>query len=371
MRDHLSVLFVAPVAVEGGVAEVLSGIVRHAPAAGIAPSVLFLHPGPAAASLSRICDDVTVTDIGRLRSPRTLGRGLRAVTRALRTVGPDVVVAMEPGAQLYTALPARARRVPVVWQQHAIAIPASAVDRVARRLPADLAIANSNFVAGPLRSCTRVPVRVVRPGIDVAHFAAADGSALRTDHEITDDEVLVGIVGRLQPWKGQHLFLEMAEQVAARCPTARFVVVGGAEMGWETGDYPGDLRRLAGELGIADRVIFAGQVDDTAPWMAACDVVVSASSAEPYGLVLCEAQAAGAAVVAVAEGGPLEIVESGVDGVTVDRSASALAEAVAGLVGDRDRRHTLARAGARKAEATHDAARMANALAGELRRVVR
>ncbi|MCW3010560.1 MAG: glycosyl transferase group 1 [Solirubrobacterales bacterium] len=360
-------MFVAPVAVEGGVAEVLYGLVRHAEAGGYRADVVFLRPGPAVAGLARLGARVRVLDAQRMRSPRAVGRTMRSFSTLLRAARPAVVVGMEPSAQIYTALPARWNRIPVVWEQHATVDPASLVERIARLLPARRVIANSEFVAAGLRARTRVTVAVVHPGVAVERFAAADGAQARAMLGVADGGLVVGIVGRLQPWKGQDLFLRAAARIAARHPEVRVVVVGGAEMGWETGDYPGELRALCNQLGIGERVTFTGQVADAAPWFAACDLLVSASAAEPYGLSICEAQAAGTAVIAMAEGGPLEIVEDEVDGLLCAREDGALAASIDRLLSDPELRHRLAARGAVKAREHHDARRMCADTGRELR----
>lgn len=160
---------------------------------------------------------------------------------------------------------------------------------------------------------------------------------------------LVGIVGRLEEWKGQKIFLRAAALVATSHPDARFLVVGGALLGWE-GDYPLRLQRLAKELGIDERVYFAGHQDDVYPWFDAMDVVVHASSAEPFGLVIVEAMALGKALVASDSGGPAEIVEQGTSGLLVGHGDhAAMAKAVADLLSDPARRARMGRAACERA----------------------
>lgn len=171
---------------------------------------------------------------------------------------------------------------------------------------------------------------------------------------------VIGIIGRLQEWKGQDVFLRAATQVAALHPEAVFAVVGGAVLGWE-GDYPVQLRRLADELGIADRVHFAGHQEDVYPWFDACDVVVHASLGEPFGLVLVEAMALGKPLVATAAGGPTEIIVDGESGLLVPPGdADSMAAAISRVLADDGLRARLATGAPKRAEVFDERAMTAN-----------
>jgi glycosyltransferase involved in cell wall biosynthesis len=97
-----------------------------------------------------------------------------------------------------------------------------------------------------------------------------------------------------------------------------------------------DLRRLAAQLGVADRVGFTGHAEDAEPVMRALDVVVHASTEpEPFGLVIAEAMACGRAVVATAVGGLRDAVVDRVTGVHVPPGDPIrLAQALRGLLAD-------------------------------------
>src|SRR5215212_848471 len=93
------------------------------------------------------------------------------------------------------------------------------------------------------------------------------------------------------------------------------------------------LRDRAGELGIADDVVFTGQVEHGSDYVSLLDVFVNASTPEPFGIVLLEAMAARVPVVAVRAGGPAEIVEDGVSGVLAPNGHPAhLADAIERLL---------------------------------------
>jgi glycosyltransferase involved in cell wall biosynthesis len=160
----------------------------------------------------------------------------------------------------------------------------------------------------------------------------------------------VTVLGRLAPWKGQHLAIEAFAEAFPHGDERLFVV--GAPMFGED-DYAATLAPLAERLGVADRVELLGFVDDVASVLARTDVLVHASiDPEPFGQVVIEALGAGCAVVVPDEGGPAEVVTDGVDGLWYRRGdRTALATALRRLAEDPATRERLAARGVVTAQA--------------------
>jgi N-acetylglucosaminyl-diphospho-decaprenol L-rhamnosyltransferase len=129
-------------------------------------------------------------------------------------------------------------------------------------------------------------------------------------------------------WKRPDLALE----AVARVPGVRLVVAGHA-VGEESAALLGRLRDRAAEPDLAGRVEFPGVVD-TAGALAGATCLLHCADAEPFGLVLVEAMAAGRAVVAPAAGGPLEIVDDGSGRLFAPGDPQAAAAALAEVTGD-------------------------------------
>jgi glycosyltransferase involved in cell wall biosynthesis len=144
----------------------------------------------------------------------------------------------------------------------------------------------------------------------------------------------VGLIGRISPWKGQHIFIRAAAVVHRDFPDARFFVIGAALFGED--QYDQEIRRLPGQLGIENIVEFAGFRKDVNRAMSELDLVVHASTkGEPFGQVILEAMAAGKPVVATNGGGVPEIVEDGRTGILVPMGdAEALAHAICRILSD-------------------------------------
>ena len=213
---------------------------------------------------------------------------------------------------------------------------------------ADRVVAPSWAVA---RTIPRRDVSVIPNGVDLERFQPdAQAVVVRDRLGLAGPRPWIGTVGRLQPWKGHHRFLEVAAQLKARVPDARFLVVGGQVFTADPG-YPADLQRQADRAGLAGAVHFAGHQADVGPWLAAMDVFVHCAEAEPFGRVVVEAMAAGRPVVAFADGGVPEIVADGETGRLVPAGdEAAMAAAVAALVADPDAARALGQAGRRRAE---------------------
>lgn len=191
---------------------------------------------------------------------------------------------------------------------------------------------------------------IVHNGIDLNHFAAATPGDFRQQHHIPAQVPLVGTVGRLRPWKGQHRFIEMAAAVVAAEPTTHFVIVGGSPFGGE-GDYPAQLRQQAAAQKLDHCLHFTGHLADVRPALAALDLFVHPGDPEPFGLVNVEAMAVGKPVVAFGHGALPEIVLPGQTGLLIPPGdVAALAQAVTTLLQNRKQRQQMGQAGQRRVQ---------------------
>jgi len=134
-------------------------------------------------------------------------------------------------------------------------------------------------------------IRMVRNGIDLRQFAAAEPS-LRAEFGAAP---IVGLVGRLAWEKGVDLFLRAAAKLLPQFPQARFVVAG-------EGPDREKLQQLIADLAIGESVAMLGRRDDMAGVYASLDVMVSASRQEGLPIAVLEAMASARAVVATAVG---------------------------------------------------------------------
>ncbi|HZK82002.1 MAG TPA: glycosyltransferase family 4 protein, partial [Humisphaera sp.] len=161
-------------------------------------------------------------------------------------------------------------------------------------------------------------------------------------------QATIGLVGRISPWKGQHIFLRAAVLVRERYPRARFQIVGAAL--FSEHDFEREIHALADSLGVADAVEFTGFREDVGDLIAAMDVLVHASTiGEPFGQVVIEGMAAGKPIVATNGGGIPEIVQDGVTGLLVPMGdAAQMADAVCQLLADPVKSQEMGQLGRRR-----------------------
>lgn len=348
------VLFVTAGGERGGAETVLLTLLRHLDRDRFRPRVCCLAAGPFETELARVAGvEVVAAPVRGLRHLRSGWRAVARLRELVRARGIALVHSNGTGAHLYGGVAARLERVPAVFHAHDLLDGGwsgqGLVNGVARWLPAAAVVTPSRFLARAVDGLVRAPVHTILNGVE-APGEAAPPAAGRS----------VVWCGRLQRWKGAHVFLEAAARVRRVRPGTRFVIVGGALFGLETG-YVQSLAAQADALGLSDAVRFTGHLDDPAPELAAADLVVhSAIRPEPFGLVLVEAMLAGRAVIASAAGGPLEIVEPGETGLLVPPSdADALAAAMLSLLDDDARRAAMGAAGLARARAQFGAEAMA------------
>lgn len=367
--DHAPVL--------GGAQRSLLLLTERLPAHGIRVEVV-THSVELAARARAAGARVHELELPRLRAnhrPWPVIDAMQSLRRLLATAEPTVAVANTPRAAPYVAAATRRSTVPFVWYVRDFSLSEGApahprIDATGRRAlqaAAHTTIAVSHAVAGTLPSSA---------GVVVIHNGAAipdvpgDGSAFRLRWHLPPLAPVVGVLGRLRPWKGQDRFLEAMAAVAREHRDARFVVAGtGVSTGEPASAYERRLRRLSDGPALRGRVTLCGWVEEPATVHGALDVLVHPGDPEPFGLAVVEAMSHAVAVAGYAHGALPELIEDGRTGVLVaPGDVDGLARAVTALLEDGDRRVRIG-AAARDAaverfDADLTACRVANCLRG-------
>jgi glycosyltransferase involved in cell wall biosynthesis len=236
--------------------------------------------------------------------------------------------------------------------------------------PAKWAVRNADAVFGISRFVTekvvatgtpRERVHTVLNGIDPSRWDPdIDGSAIRREFGVPGDAPLLASVSRLFGYKGQRELLRALARVRREVADVWLLIVGADVPELHAGSFTEELKTLARELQVSDRVVFTGERSDIPPIMAACDVFSLPSFEEPFGLVYLEAMAMRRPVVAVHSGGTPEVVEQGLSGLLSPvNDVDALASNIVTLLQDPALRARMGAYGRSRVLAYFNAQRMA------------
>ena len=227
-------------------------------------------------------------------------------------------------------------------------------DRSRRRralMAADCIIVVSRFTERAVRELLgdRRSERVVLVGngVDTTRFSPAPRDAELIDRYGLDGRFVFVTVCRLLEKKGVDHALRAFAVLLRAYPDTRYLIVG-------TGPYEPQLHDLAAELGLGGAVVFVGDVseDELVEHYRLGDVFLMPNRALPdgdtegFGLVFLEANACGLPVIAGCDGGSMDAVRDGENGLVVDgRSIVAICDAMTRLRGDEALRRSLGLAG--------------------------
>lgn len=331
------VLLVMPLGEQLGGGEMMfRHLLQHGRDGRVEWVAVFTRSGPMVEEARALGVETHLLPAGRMRQVAQRVRVIRAIARLARERNADMIFGWMVAGQSMAGPAAWLAGIPNAWYQVGRPTP-DWMDRLATIFPSrGILVLSRDCEAAQGRVWPRRPLRLVYPGASLDRFHAAraeDPAAARAGLGLPADGPLVGIVGRLQRWKGMHVLIEALPAVRASHPNARVVIVGGTHE--VEPDYPAALRTEVARLGLEDAVIFAGFQADVPRWMQAMDIVVHASDREPFGIVVPEAMALGKPVIAGSEGGPSEIITPGVDGLLAPYGdAPALAGAIRQFLGD-------------------------------------
>ena len=144
-------------------------------------------------------------------------------------------------------------------------------------------------------------VDVVYNGIEPLRPNQEELPQLKTQLELPQDALVFGTVARLDPIKNQKMLITAFAEVSAILPNAYLLIVG-------DGELMGELNSLVAQLGIAEKVLFAGYKLDPSNYPAIMDVFLLPSLSEGTSITLLEAMSIGKPCIVTNAGGNPEIV---------------------------------------------------------------
>ncbi len=206
------------------------------------------------------------------------------------------------------------------------------IGRIIAKLFADRVISISKAVKENLTE-TGVPekmISVMMNGVDpLKELNAQKKASVRERYGILQTEKVAGMIGRLEPVKGHEFFIRAIKECNDNGLNIKGLIAG-------AGGSEKALKQLAGDIGISDRIIFTGFLDDVAPVVNILDVFVNASyGTEASSLAMLEAMSLGKPVVATNYGGNPYQVKPGRTGLLVPvKDADYLSDAIIRILND-------------------------------------
>ena len=369
----MRLLYVDHTAKIGGGEIALANLVHQLNRDIVEPAVVLFEEGPLQERLAAITtvyllplspnvadtkkDTLGWRSLFRLRPIFLTLRQVFKVAQLAKELKTDIIHTNSLKADIIGGLAGRIARIPVVWHirdridQDYLSKPVVLVFRWLSRLIPSFVIANSEATLATVCLDGRRPSIAIGSGVDISQYTEASLSSQWNSGHLHNNEqrAKIGLVGRISPWKGQHIFLQAAAEVLKRHPTAQFELIGAALFDEQA--YEKDLHSLCKSLDIEHAVTFVGFVKDVPSRVLQLDILVHASTTgEPYGQVIIEGMAAEKPVVATNGGGVPEIVLDGITGILVPMGDPlAMANAVDYLLENPSIGRSMGQAGRRRA----------------------
>lgn len=260
------------------------------------------------------------------------------VARLMKDQQIDVVMSTLFYADVLGPLAGRLARVKAIFSWETISAPEWLYKR--RLYPylfairfCDRVIAVSQATAQFLKEKRKVApekIMVIPYGVDLQKYRNGDNSDIRQRLQLGQDELVVGVVGRLHPQKGHRYLIQAAEKIVTEIPNVKFVFAG-------DGDLRGELEAQIRSQGLENNFRILGYRDDIPEVMRAFDIFTLPSLYEGLPNVVLEAMACGKPVIATAVDGTVEAVVDGKTGLLVQPAdVDALRRSLITLLRDRE-----------------------------------
>lgn len=291
-------------------------------------------------------------------------------SRIVRKVKPDILHAN--GLPAFLAVGRAAGKTPAFWHVRDLRQPVPLMREASHRAAQIIAPSETvaEYLAESLSRKVYSVIRTIPNGIDTETFRPGDSARARAKIGLPGGAPVVGMVAHFVKWKNHTAFLDMAALLKATCPDARFVIVGRDLFG-EAREYVRSLKTQTEKLGLTGSVRFVEDCDDVQELLPAFTALVHPASGEPFGRAVCEAMACEVPVVAVASGGPQEILEDGKTGILCETGdAERLAAGVSRLLADEALRERFARAAREVVATRYSVDRVARDLAALYRKTL-
>jgi glycosyltransferase involved in cell wall biosynthesis len=182
--------------------------------------------------------------------------------------------------------------------------------------------------------------------------------ALRNELLISDDDIVLGTVARLDPIKNHSMMVDAFNSVLKNHPNAKLIIVGDGELN-------AVLKKQCNELNISDKVIFTGYITNPYNYIQIFDIFLLSSLSEGTSMTLLEAMSVGKPCVVTDAGGNSEIILNGANGlVTENKISSSFSQAIEDLLLNEEKRLLMAKNGFKRYEQLFSSMKMSSEYGG-------
>jgi glycosyltransferase involved in cell wall biosynthesis len=168
------------------------------------------------------------------------------------------------------------------------------------------------FLANQVKKMTNYPhkrISVIPLGSELKTDSSISKTEAREFYHLPHDAFVFGILGRIDPLKGQDLLIRALAETDKMGKNVHVLIVGESTL-HEGNEYEDLLRKLVVKYGLSDRVHFYGYTKETQRFYSAIDVFVMASKGETFGMVTIEAMSQGKPVIGSNSSGTPELLQN-------------------------------------------------------------
>ena len=323
------ILFLQSSSEQYGSGKIILQVLKLYRSEGLTPVVVLTGPGPLVEELKAEGFIVRIQNLGILRrkyvNPAGLLNRFRKNLKAYRFLDQlhsefkFELVYSNTLAVILGAYWAKKNRLPHIWHIHEILPgPALLVKLLSKMIDSSTPrpIAVSEAVVNHWKAKLKLAKpEVIHNGIPYDEFLKTYPAA-KSQLGLPVDKLIITMIGRINPGKGQLFFLEMASRISRTFPQCHFVLVGDPFPGYEC--IQEEIRFAIIEKGLSEKVIDLGFRTDVPKILAASDIFVLPSILpDSFPTVILEAMASGKPIVATRSGGASEMILEGETGFLI------------------------------------------------------
>lgn len=360
------VMFVQGTAERAGAERIFLSLLKHIDRSRFEPVVAFMAEGPFVDEVRELGFEIHLTGrCPRIRQVRGWKKTIEELADLAERVKPDLICGNGERVSVFTGRAASRLNIPsVAWLQDspgAAGLASWATQLALKSAKNRVVVVCARWMTEAFDRSIGLETQAIVSGLDLDQIPPSDGqlASLKAERGWDHEALVVAHFARLQRWKGTHVFLRAAAEVAERRDDVVFLVVGDSLYGREM-EYRDELHALSRELGLDERVHFTGYRSDALELMGDVDLVVHCSTQpDPFPTVVLEAMALSRPIIATRSKGPEESIDDGVTGRLVDPDdAAQLAGSILEMLGDRAMCDRISAAGAQAVRASFSAQRM-------------